>query len=103
MNDLKALLTQDQISEIELSKEMCNGMSVDGEPIICFEILSNILHNNLSIRELSKDEIHTVLVQLKGYKDFWKDAIWFQSSNINQIYVVFRELVKNTLREDNLT
>ncbi len=103
MNDLKSLLTQDQISEIELSREMCIGMSVDSKPIICFEILSNILHNKLSIRDLSKDEILTVLTQLKGYKDYWKDVTWFQSSNIDQIFVVFRELVKNSLREDNLT
>lgn len=103
MNDLRSLLTSEQISEIELYKELCVGMSVDGKPIICFEILSNILHKKLSIEDLSKDEILNVYAQLKGYKDIWKDVVWLDSRNLEQIFVIFREQVNIIRRESDGT
>ncbi|WP_289142543.1 hypothetical protein [uncultured Brevibacillus sp.] len=103
MNDLRSLLTSEQISEIELYKEMCVGMSVDGKPIICFDILSNILHNKLSIEDLSNDEILNVYAQLKGYKGIWKEAIWFDSRNLEQIFFIFREQVNSIRRESDGT
>jgi regulator of RNase E activity RraB len=96
--DLKKILTSDEIEEIELTNEMCEGLEVDGEPIICFDIVSKVINNELKMDELSRSVLLNCYRQLKEYNRYWEGVIWFDNQKMEQIIPRIRNMIKEKLK-----
>lgn len=50
------MFSKEQIEEIDLLKELCQGILVEGRPIVCFEVLSDIAHGKYEFSKLSLED-----------------------------------------------
>lgn len=70
-----------EIEEIDDFKELMKGISANGEEIICFEVLSDIIHGNILPCMISKEKLEMVRNQLSNaneicsYLNFFDDTI----------------------------
>ena len=54
----------EEIEEIELLKELCEGMTVDGVEIVCFKVLSDLLNNRVRFEDIPKEGLQTTQLQM---------------------------------------
>ncbi|WP_322923209.1 hypothetical protein [Paenibacillus campi] len=73
------MFSKEQIEEIDVLQDLCDGLQVNGEPFICFDILSDIVHSNKGFSKLSQEELLLLKKQLFEYKKFWQDIDWFDN------------------------
>jgi hypothetical protein len=103
MADLKKFFSKEEKEHIEVCKELCDGMSVEGDEIICFEVLDNLLNGERDISKISKDTLLKVYLQLNLYKGFWKEYSWFNNEPNKEITRKFKGILKEELSNRNTT
>lgn len=80
-------LTSDEVEEIELTKELCDGTYIGEEKITCFEVLSNLFNQTITIKDNRKELIGAYL-QLIQYNKFWSGADWFNNEKCIEVRFV---------------
>lgn len=105
MEDLNNIFSPEEKEELATFKEICNSMSVEGQPVICFDVLIDILEGKLSIKGLPTKQLLDTYIQMKKFSHACTDLIWFDSENLEKIIPKFKLLVKNELnqRKRNIT
>ena len=91
--------SEEEMEEISLLKELCDGMLVDGKSVICFEVLDDILNSRREINSFPKVNLLTMLEQLKDFNAFWKDAEWYDNEKIETLLSKFKKVIKQELKE----
>ncbi|MNT92770.1 hypothetical protein D3C72_2341090 [compost metagenome] len=67
------------------------GMDVNGEPVICFEVIQEI------IKGKTNHDRETLIItynQLKGYLNFWSNQSWIDNEQLLLIESVTRKFKK---------
>lgn len=80
-----AMFSKEQIEEIDLLKELCQGVLVEGRPIVCFEVLSDIAHGKYEFSKLYVEDLLLVEEQLLGYIEFWEKADWLDNQIVSEL------------------
>ncbi|EGO63793.1 hypothetical protein [Acetonema longum] len=80
------IFSEDETDEIENFREMTHAMSVNGEEIICFVILSDLVNGHVQISDLPKNTLLKTYAQLKANTEYFSRLVWFDSSGIEQIF-----------------
>lgn len=62
--------SNDDMEEISVLKDLSNGISVNGSPFICFEVLDDIFQERYKLSQLSRKKLLIIAEQLQGYNDF---------------------------------
>lgn len=86
--------SKEQIEEIDLLKELCQGISVEGTPIVCFEILSDIAHGKYELSKLSLEDLLLLEEQLLGYIEFWEKAGWLDNQIVFELLLIIQNSIK---------
>ncbi|HYF95141.1 MAG TPA: hypothetical protein VD969_23270 [Symbiobacteriaceae bacterium] len=89
--------TAHEVSEIELARELCSGMLVDGQPVICFDILYEVIQGTKRMDDLPSQLLVTVYSQLKDYNRFWQEAPWYDNTALEAVLPKLRLLVHSEL------
>ncbi|MFP4978627.1 hypothetical protein ACE6ED_24685 [Paenibacillus sp. CN-4] len=84
------MFSKEQIEEIDLLKELCQGVSVEGRPIVCFEVLSDIAHGKYEFSKLSLEDLLLVEEQLLGYIEFWEKADWLDNQIVSELLLIIQ-------------
>lgn len=93
------VLSENDIEELELAKELCRGVSVNGEEIVCFVVLSDLISSRKDIHSLSDDTLLLVYKQLGDYNRFWGDFEWFDNRKLEEVVPKIRALLKAELSQ----
>ena len=99
MIKLKEFFSESEVETIETNKELCEGMSVNGNEVICFAILSDLLNGRQEISVIPNETLLTVYKQLSLYTEFWSEYPWFSNSTNQEITRKFKEIIKGTIIE----
>lgn len=99
MELLRQYFSEEEIEEISLLKELCDGMLVDGKQVVCFEVLDDILHSRSEINNLPKVDLLVILEQLKGFNALWKDAEWYDNEKMETLLPKLKKIIKQELKE----
>lgn len=91
------MFTKDQIEEIDVLKELCSGVEVNGASIVCFDTLSDIAHGMKDISSISKEDLLLMKKQLRDYKDFWNEADWYDNQNFLELLPRINEIINGKL------
>jgi hypothetical protein len=95
---VKQYFTPDEIEEVGLIKELLQGTTIEGEPILGFDLLWNLLHETRLLAEVPKEELLKAYVHIQGYNKHWSHAEWFDTSKSATIEDKFRKIVNDELR-----
>lgn len=85
--------TNDEVEEVELAKDLCNGMQAGEVKITCFEILSQLLNQSITIKG-SREALLEAHLQLIQYNKFWSEAGWFNNKHIESFTIKLGRLLK---------
>lgn len=91
------MFTKDQIEEIDVLKELCSGVEVNGASIVCFDILSDIAHGMKDISSISKEDLLVMKKQFHDYKDFWSEADWYDNRFFLELLPRLDEVINGEL------
>jgi len=92
-NDIGKIFTKDEIDEIEVFSEGTKAMLVNGEEIICFSLLSDLIQGHLQIAELSRDVLIKTYTQLKESNQICSELAWLDSSTLEKITQNAKKLI----------
>ncbi|MFB7817195.1 hypothetical protein ACFC0X_23860 [Paenibacillus chitinolyticus] len=93
LNDIS--FSAKEIEEIELLKELCEGMTVDGVEIVCFKVLSDLLNNRVKFEDFPQEVLQTTQLQVNDYVHFWSDVDWFDSRLVESVAIKFSRMLGN--------
>jgi hypothetical protein len=94
MESLGQYFLEEEIEEISLLKELCDGMLIDGKQVVCFEILDDILNSRCEIKKLSEADLLVTLEQLKGFHAFWEEVEWYDNEKLGTLLPKFKKIIK---------
>ncbi|MCM3145139.1 hypothetical protein [Brevibacillus sp. MER 51] len=89
MEVLGQFFSDDDIEEISVLKDLCNGISVNGSPFVCFEVLDDIFQERYKLSQLSREKLLIIVEQLQGYNDFWTDIEWYDNQKMHELLPKF--------------
>ncbi|GEC90797.1 hypothetical protein [Brevibacillus brevis] len=93
MKLLDHFFSKDDLEEISVLKELCKGISVNGSPFICFEVLEDIFQERYKLSQLSRERLLRIAEQLQGYNDFWKDVEWYNNQKMHELLPKFKKII----------
>ncbi|WP_217559870.1 hypothetical protein [Paenibacillus sp. GbtcB18] len=85
----------EEIEEIELLKELCEGITVDGVEIVGFKVLSDLLNNRVRFEDFPQEVLQTTQLQVNDYVYFWSDVDWFDSRLAESVAIKFSKMLGN--------
>ncbi|SEG79755.1 hypothetical protein [Paenibacillus sp. UNC499MF] len=85
----------EEIEEIELLKELCEGMTVDGIEVVCFKVLSDLLNNRVKFEDFPQEVLHITQLQVNDYVHFWSEVDWFDSRLAESVAIKFSRVLGN--------
>jgi hypothetical protein len=85
LSNVKVIFTNEELEEIDAYSELTEGLNVDGIQIVCFKILSDLLHERIKSNDLNKKMLLTVYSQIKNSKSVFSQLPWFDSSDIEKM------------------
>lgn len=85
--------TDDEIEEVELARDLCDGVLVEGERVICFEVLTQLFIHKILVKE-NKDDLIRAYLQLVQYNKFWSTTDWFNNKHIEIVTNKLRRLIR---------
>ncbi|EGL15035.1 MULTISPECIES: hypothetical protein [unclassified Paenibacillus] len=89
------IFSTEEMEEIELLKELCENMTVDGVEIVCFKVLSDLLNNRVRFEDISKEVLQITQLQMNDYVHFWSDIDWYDSRMVESVSMKFGKLLGN--------
>ncbi|WP_132013698.1 hypothetical protein [Hydrogenispora ethanolica] len=97
MTNFRELFTNEEIEEINVGKEFCQAMSVEGKPVVCFDVLADIINENVKLRDLSREELLTVYEQFKEFNEMWQDMEILDGRTLEKIKPKVKKIIKEEL------
>lgn len=94
---IQKILSIEEISELEMVNELFRGVMVNNCEIICFQIIIDLYHRKIEIKDLSRETLVLVYEQINKYKLFWEDIIWFDNEKIENILPKVKGVIKARL------
>ncbi|WP_409177279.1 hypothetical protein [Brevibacillus fortis] len=85
--------SKDDIEEISVLKDLCNGISINGSPFICFEVLDDIFQERYKLSQLSREKLVIITEQLQEYNDFWKNVEWYDNQKMQKLLPKFKKFI----------
>lgn len=95
------MFTKKQIEEIDVLKELCSGVEVNGASVVCFDILSDIVHGKKDISSISKEDLLLMKKQFHDYKDFGSEADWYDNRFFLEFLPQLNEIINGELLKFN--
>lgn len=99
MDDLKNYFSDEEIKEVEVFCDGTEAMFVEGEEIICFKILSNLISKKLDIRDVAKSELLTSYAQLKSFYEIFASFGFVNLATYNIIVRKAKRLFMDEIKE----
>ncbi|MGF9905485.1 hypothetical protein [Brevibacillus porteri] len=93
MEVLSHFFSNDDMVEISVLKDLCKGISVNGSPFICFEVLDDIFQERYKLSQLSREKLLIIAEQLQGYKDFWRDVEWYDNQKMHELLPKLNKII----------
>lgn len=87
-------LDQNELTELETLKELCEDMYVDGKKVICFDVLSDVINRRKKLKDMSSEDLLRIYAELKGYKEFWNDVEWYNNDTFEKLLPKIKEVIK---------
>ncbi|WP_010494916.1 hypothetical protein [Paenibacillus elgii] len=97
MNKTTTCFSEEEIQEIEEFKDGTLAMSVDGEELVCFRILHDLIQQRIVITDISRTELLKSYAQLKGVKDTFASLDFVDATILKRIVSKFRKLILSEL------
>ncbi|MFB0843302.1 hypothetical protein [Paenibacillus oleatilyticus] len=97
MNKTTTCFSKEEIQEIEEVKDGTLGMSVDGEELICFRMLHDLIQKRIVIMDISRTELLKSYAQLKGVKDTFASLDFVDATILESIVSKSRKLILSEL------
>ncbi|MGG4143819.1 hypothetical protein ABEW34_11845 [Paenibacillus algorifonticola] len=88
--------TSDEMDGVELAKDLCDEMQAGGESITCFDVLSKLLGQGITIKQ-NREEVLAAYLQLTQYNKFWSEAEWFNNNHMETLATKLRSLLKSEI------
>ena len=97
MNELSKMFTNEELEELEVFRDGTSAMSVEGKDIICFELLHNLINEDVQISTIEKDELLIAYAQLKGFKEISNSIGIFDTSLLETIVQKSKKILTEEL------
>jgi hypothetical protein len=91
------IFTPEDIDELGLAKELCQGVSVKGETLVCFDVLSDLLRGRTSLRDMPDSTLLLTYRQLRDYNRFWQEFSWFDNRRLEETLPKVKAILKSEL------
>ncbi|MBV6714138.1 hypothetical protein [Paenibacillus chitinolyticus] len=89
------IFSTEELEEIELLKELCENMTVDGVEIVCFKVLSDLLNIRIRFEDFPKEVLQITQLQMNDYVHFWSDVDWFDSRLVESVAMKIGRLLES--------
>ncbi|NEN80704.1 hypothetical protein [Paenibacillus elgii] len=89
--------SDEEIQELEEFKDGTLAMSVDGEELICFRILHDLIQGRIKSADVSRNELLKSYVQLKGIKDTFASMDFVDTTILESILMKSRRFILSEL------
>jgi len=93
-----SMFTIEEIEEIDAFKDLTEAMSINGEEIICFSLLSDIIHGNVSIKDISDNQLYVASRQLRNANEIFSGLSWFDSTLLETIEPKAQKLINDLIK-----
>lgn len=93
-----SMFSDHEIEEIDYFKELMKGISVNGEKIICFEVLSDIIHGNILLCNIAKEKVEIVSKQLSNAGKICSDLNFFNDIILKEFEPKAQKLLSYILK-----
>ncbi len=97
MNMTTIYFSDEEIQELEEFKDGTLAMSVDGEELICFRILHDLIQGRIKSADVSRNELLKSYVQLKGIKDTFASMDFVDTTILESILMKSRRFILSEL------
>ncbi|MCP1310604.1 hypothetical protein [Paenibacillus tyrfis] len=97
MNKTTSCFSDEEIQEIEEFKDGTLAMTVDGEELVCFRILHDLIQKRTELRDTSRTELLKSYAQLKGVKDTFASLDFVDATILESIVSKSRRLILSEL------
>ncbi|QVK17261.1 hypothetical protein KHQ81_10240 [Mycoplasmatota bacterium] len=99
MSKEKVVFNNEEIEEIDAYSEYIEefNMKVDGNEVICFKVLSDLLHNRINYEDIGRNTLIKTYMQIKVSKSVFSQYAWFNSSSIQQIIPKINKYIKELI------
>ncbi|MDO3681582.1 hypothetical protein [Paenibacillus ehimensis] len=102
MNKTTTCFSDEEIQEIEEFKDATLAMTVDGEELICFSILYDLIQKKIEVKDISRTGLLKSYVQLKGVKDLFASFDFVDTTFLERIIGKFRRFIISELAKRRL-
>ncbi len=99
MGKLIEIFTNEELEELEVFRDGTEAMSVEGKEIVCFQILHQLINDNIPISTISKDELLIAYAQLKGFKEISGSLGIFDASLLEGIVNKAKNLISEEIEK----
>ena len=80
-----SMFSNEEIEEIDTFKDLTEAMSINDEEIICFSLLSDIIHGNVVMEKIPNDQLYVASRQLRNANEIFSSLSWFDSTLLETI------------------
>ena len=99
MNELVKHFTDEELEELEVFRDGTEAMSVEGKEIVCFQLLHQLINENVLISSISKDELLAAYAQLKGFKEITNSLGIFDTSLLEGIVQKSKKIISEEIEK----
>lgn len=90
--------TSDEVEEVHLARELCLGLTVDGIPITCFDLLDDLLEGRVNLDGVQEEHLLRNYQQLKEFAQFWTEVPWFDSTRLTEVVQKMKTVIRLCLK-----
>ncbi|HOV26730.1 MAG TPA: hypothetical protein PK566_10290 [Pseudobacteroides sp.] len=99
MKELSKIFNPEEIEELEIFKDGTEAMIVNEKEVICFNLMYDLIKENKSISEISKDKLLVAYAQLKSFKETSKSIGIFDTRLLENIVEKSKKLIWEEIKK----
>ena len=92
-NEIARIFRDKEKEELKILNELTQDATINGEPIVGFRHLLDLIEGRRKISTFTREELLKVYIQLKGYNEFWQNADWFDAYKTESIAKKLKEII----------
>lgn len=81
----KRLFSNEELEILNDYNELYRGVTLNERPVDCFDILLDMINDNISEEELSKSELLALYWQIKQSDSYLERVHWYDSSELKNM------------------
>ncbi|QVK19398.1 hypothetical protein KHQ81_06860 [Mycoplasmatota bacterium] len=97
MSKEEIVFNNEEIEEIDAYSELIEDMRVDGKEVICFKVLSDLLHNRINYEDIGRNTLIKTYMEIKVSRSVFSQYAWFSSGSIQQIIPKINKYIKELI------